>query len=167
MKVSKAMTKDVKIGSPSQTIREAAQAMAELDVGSLPVGDNDRLVGMITDRDIAVRAVAQGKGPDTSVREVMSTDVKYCFDDDDLEEVAENMGDIKVRRLPVLNREKRLVGIVSLGDIARRDDGSAGDAIRPISEPGGEHSQSRDCLTSDGALQTIRAGALARVPALP
>jgi CBS domain-containing protein len=142
MKVSKAMTKDVKIVSPSQTIKEAAQAMAELDVGSQPVGENDRLVGMITDRDIAVRAVAQGKGPNTPVSEVMSTEVKYCFDDDELEEVAENMGDIKVRRLPVLNREKRLVGIVSLGDIARRDDNSAGDAIRAISEPGGEHSQS-------------------------
>jgi CBS domain-containing protein len=142
MKISKAMTKDVKIASPSQTIRDAAQTMAELDAGSLPVGDNDRLVGMITDRDIAVRAVAQGLGPDTPVGEVMSSEVKYCYDDDDLEEVAENMGDIKVRRLPVLNREKRLVGIVSLGDIARRDDGSAGDAIRAISEPGGEHSQS-------------------------
>ena len=142
MKVSKAMTKDVKITSPSQTIQDAARAMVELDAGSLPVGENDRLVGMVTDRDIAVRAVALGLGPDTPVREVMSEEVKYCFDDDDLEEVAENMGDIKVRRLPVLNREKRLVGIVSLGDIARRDDGSAGEAIRSISEPGGEHSQS-------------------------
>ena len=142
MKVSKAMTKDVKLVSPTETIKQAAQTMAELDFGSLPVGENDRLVGMITDRDIAVRAVAQGKGPDTKVRDVMSTEVKYCFEDEDLEEVAENMGDIKVRRLPVLNGEKRLVGIVSLGDIARRDDGSAGDAIRAISEPGGEHSQS-------------------------
>jgi CBS domain-containing protein len=141
MKVSRAMTKDVKIASPSQTIRDAAQAMAEIDAGSLPVGENDRLVGMITDRDIAVRAVAAGLGPDTPVREVMSAEVKYCFDDEDLEDVAENMGDIKVRRLPVLNREKRMVGIVSLGDIARRDDDSAGDAIRAISEPGGEHSQ--------------------------
>jgi CBS domain-containing protein len=142
MKIAKAMTKDVKMVSPSQTIQEAARAMAELDFGSLPVADNDRLVGMITDRDIAVRAVARGHGPDTPIRDVMSSEVKYCFDDDDLEEVAENMGDIKVRRLPVLNQEKRLVGIVSLGDIARRDDGSAGDAIRAISEPGGEHSQS-------------------------
>jgi CBS domain-containing protein len=142
MKVSKAMTKDVKIVSPTQTIQEAARAMAESDFGSLPVGEDDRLVGMITDRDIAVRGVARGRAPDTPVREVMSSDVKYCFDDDELEEVAENMGDIKVRRLPVVNREKRLVGIVSLGDIARRDDGSAGDAIAAISEPGGEHSQS-------------------------
>jgi CBS domain-containing protein len=142
MKISKAMTRDVKMVAPTQTIRDAAQAMAELDFGSLPVADGDRLVGMITDRDITVRAIAQGRGPDTAVREVMSSEVKYCFDDADLEDVAENMGDIKVRRLPVLNREKRLVGIVSLGDIARRDDGSAGDAIRAISEPGGEHSQS-------------------------
>jgi CBS domain-containing protein len=141
MKVGKAMTQDVNIASPDQTIQEAARLMAKLDVGSLPIGENDRLVGMITDRDIAVRAVGQGLGPDTPISKVMSKDVKYCFDDDEIDEVAENMGDIKVRRLPVLNRDKRLVGIVSLGDIARRDDDSAGPALKQISEPGGEHSQ--------------------------
>ena len=95
--------------------------MAEIDAGALPVGENDRLVGMITDRDIAVRAVADGKGPDTPIREIMTTEVKYCFEDDEIDEVALNMADIQVRRLPVLNDQKRLVGIISLGDIALTD----------------------------------------------
>ena len=145
MQVNEAMSSDVKIASPDQSIRDAAKMMAELDAGVLPVGENDKLVGMITDRDIAVRAVAAGKPPTTPVREVMSSEVKYCFEDDDLDDVAENMADIKVRRLPVLNREKRLVGIVSLGDIALFDGaGSAGSALCVISEPGGDHSQSGD-----------------------
>ena len=145
MQVNEAMSSDVKIASPDQSIRDAAKMMAELDAGVLPVGENDKLVGMITDRDIAVRAVAAGKPPTTKVREVMSSEVKYCFEDDDLDDVAENMADIKVRRLPLLNREKRLVGIVSLGDIALFDGaGSAGSALCVISEPGGDHSQSGD-----------------------
>jgi CBS domain-containing protein len=139
------MSKDVRIANPNQSIRDAARMMAEIDAGILPVGDNDRLVGMISDRDIAIRAVASGKGPDTPVRDVMSKEVKYCFDDEDLGEVAQNMADIKVRRLPVLNREKRLVGIVSLGDVALTDGpANAGDALCGISEPGGAHSQSGD-----------------------
>jgi CBS domain-containing protein len=136
------MTTDVKIANPNQPIRDAARMMAQLDAGILPVGDNDRLVGMITDRDIAVRAVGAGKGPDTPIREIMSKEVKYCFEDDDLDEVAQNMADIKVRRLPVLDRDKRLVGILSLADIALTDGaGSVGSALCGISEPGGEHSQ--------------------------
>src|SRR5438045_5501419 len=110
MRVSEAMTREVRVANPDQSIREVARIMAEIDAGALPVGDNDRLVGMITDRDIAIRAVAAGKPPTTPIREVMSSEVKYCFEDEDLSHVAENMGDIKVRRLPVLNREKRLVG---------------------------------------------------------
>ena len=145
MQVREAMSDDVRIANPNQSIRDAAILMAKIDAGSLPVGDNDRLVGMITDRDIAVRAVALGKGPDTPVRDVMSQDVKYCFEDDDVGEVAQNMADIKVRRLPVLNKSKRLVGIVSLGDLALADGpANAGEALCGISEPGGEHSQSRD-----------------------
>jgi CBS domain-containing protein len=145
MRVSEAMTSDVRIASPDQTIAEAARLMAELDAGVLPVGANDRLVGMITDRDIAIRAVATGKTAQTPVREVMSKEVKYCFEDEDLDDVAENMAEIKVRRLPVLNRDKRLVGIVSLGDIAMTDGPeNAGDALCGISEPGGQHSQSID-----------------------
>jgi CBS domain-containing protein len=142
MKVSKVMTRDVRLVEPTQTIRDAAQMMAELDTGILPVRKGDRLVGMITDRDITVRAVAQGRGPDTTVREVMTDEVKYCFEDDDTNDVARNMADIQVRRLPVLDSDKRLVGIISLGDIAVTDESSqAGDAVAGISQLGGEHSQ--------------------------
>jgi CBS domain-containing protein len=140
MRVSEAMTRDVKICTPGQTIREVASIMAEIDAGAMPVGENDRLIGMITDRDIAIRAVAQGKGPDTPVREVMSEHIHYCYDDEDLDHVAHNMGDIRVRRLPVVNREKRLVGIISLGDVARTEGGAiAGDAVAGVSQPGGAH----------------------------
>ncbi|MCW5659254.1 MAG: CBS domain-containing protein [Burkholderiaceae bacterium] len=143
MKVSEAMTRDVSIASPDDTLQQAASKMAELDAGVLPVGAGDRLVGMLTDRDIAVRAVAQGKGPQTPVRDVMSEEVKYCFEDEELTDVTANMGDIQLRRLPVLNRDKRLVGIVSLGDIVTTggDSRQAGQALAGISQPGGEHSQ--------------------------
>jgi CBS domain-containing protein len=151
MQVKDAMSNDVRIVNPNQSIREAARTMAEIDAGALPVGENDRLVGMITDRDIAVRAVAQGKGPATLVRDVMSEEVKYCFEDDDIDEVAQNMADLKVRRLPVLNANKRLVGIVSLGDLALTDGPeNAGEALCGISEPGGAHSQSGDGATMRG-----------------
>lgn len=142
MKVSEAMTRDVMIASPDQTISDAARMMAECDAGALPVGQNDRLVGIITDRDIAVRAVAERLSPDTPVREVMSQEVLYCYDDEDVEQVAKNMGDNQVRRLPVVNRTKRLVGIISLGDVSRSAmPDTAGEAIADISEPGGTHSQ--------------------------
>jgi CBS domain-containing protein len=119
--------------------------MAQIDAGVLPVGENDRLVGMITDRDIAIRGVGAGKGPQTPVREIMSREVMYCFEDDELDDVVANMADIKVRRLPVLDHDKRLIGILSLGDIALTDGaGSAGSALCGISEPGGDHSQSMD-----------------------
>ena len=141
MRVSEAMTRDVRVASPGQSIREVARMMDEIDAGALPVGENDRLVGMITDRDIALRAVAQGKGPDTPVRDVMSREVKYCYEDEDLEHVAENMGDLQVRRLPVVSRDKRLVGIVALGDIARSEDhGTTGQATEQFSKRGGKHS---------------------------
>ncbi len=142
MKVSEAMTRDVRIASPDQTIQEAASMMAEVDAGVLPIGENDRLVGMITDRDITVRAVAQGKGPQTTVREVMTSDVQYCFEDEDTDQVARTMANSQVRRLPVLNRDKRLVGILSLGDLAVMEGGQpAGEALSGISAPGGQHSQ--------------------------
>src|SRR3954462_14972435 len=142
MKVSEAMTRDVRVASPGDTIRQAAKTMASLDAGVLPVGENDHLIGMITDRDIAIRGIAQGKGPKAKVRDVMTEDVKYCFDDQEVEEVTRNMADIQVRRLPVLNRDKRLVGILSLGDVATSRDGkAAADALSGISRPGGEHVQ--------------------------
>jgi CBS domain-containing protein len=143
MKVSDLMTRDVHIASPSQKLREAAAEMEKCDVGVLPVGENDRLVGMITDRDIAVRGVSHGLGPDASVRDVMSKDVRYCFDGDDLEDIAQNMADEQIRRLPVLNRDKRLVGIISLGDIAVSQEVQAGGAaLSGISQSGGRHCQS-------------------------
>ena len=142
MKVSEAMSSDVRVANPEQTIEQAARMMASLDAGVLPVGEHDRLVGMITDRDIAIRGVAQGKGPDAKVRDVMTSDVKYCYEDEEIADVTLNMADIQVRRLPVLDHNKRLVGILSLGDVAVTDeDERAGEALTGISRPGGEHNQ--------------------------
>jgi CBS domain-containing protein len=134
LKIKEIMTKQVHWLNPDQTIREAARKMSEEDVGALPIADHDRLVGMITDRDIAIRAVAEGKSPSTKLREVMSAQLKYCFEDEDLDHVSTNMAQIQMRRLPVMNREKRLVGIVSLGDLATRGAGrQAAEALRGIS----------------------------------
>jgi CBS domain-containing protein len=142
MKVKQAMTSEVRVASPDQTIREAAQLMAELDAGALPVAENDRLVGMITDRDIAVRAVAEGLPADTPISEIMSHEVLYCYEDQALDDVARNMGQVQVRRLPVVNRDKRLVGIVSFADLARTEQPTTvGRAVSHVSEPGGKHSQ--------------------------
>jgi CBS domain-containing protein len=142
MKVKQAMTSEVRVASPEQTIREAAQLMAELDAGALPVAENDRLVGMITDRDIAVRAVAEGLPADTPISAIMSREVLYCFEDQALDDVARNMGQVQVRRLPVVNRDKRLVGIVSFADLARTEQPTTvGRAVSHVSEPGGKHSQ--------------------------
>ena len=142
MKVSEIMTRDVRLLSPDQTIREAASLMADIDVGSLPISENDRLVGMITDRDIVIRAVAHGKPADTKVAEVMSKEMLYCLDTDEIDDVARNMGKAQVRRLPVVNGDKRLVGIVSLGDLARNDDpATIGRTVTKVSTPGGKHNQ--------------------------
>jgi len=141
MKVSKYMTRDVQLVTPTQSIREAARMMGEIDAGSLPVQEDDRLVGVITDRDIAVRAVAQDKSPDTPVRDVMSREVLYCFEDQEVKEIARNMGDVKVRRLPVVNRDKRLVGIISVGDLALEEPALTASAVTNISKHGGRHSQ--------------------------
>jgi CBS domain-containing protein len=135
MQVQELMSRSVDIIDPNSTIRDAARKMRADNVGALPVGENDRLVGMVTDRDIAVRAVAEERAPGTtSVREVMSEKVAYCYEDDDAERAAKVMTDHQVRRLPVLNRDKRLVGIVSLADLARHDGGAAGHALEGVSE---------------------------------
>ncbi len=142
MRVNEVMTRNVRVASPKDTIREAARIMAQIDAGVVPVGENDRLVGMLTDRDIAVRAVAEGKGPDTTVGEVMTPDVQYCFDDEDIDEVCQNLCDQQIRRIPVVNRQKRLVGILSLGDLALSGgNGATGETLAAISRPGGMHSQ--------------------------
>jgi CBS domain-containing protein len=142
MRVNEAMSLDVFVAHPDQTILEAARAMCDIDVGALPVAENDRLVGIITDRDIAVRAVAENRGPSTPVRKVMTRDVKFCYDDEDADHVARNMGDQQIRRLPVFNRDKRLVGILALSDLANQGGAQpAAQALEGISQPRGRHSQ--------------------------
>jgi len=140
MKISDVMTREVRVASSDTTLREAARLMAELDAGVLPVANSERLIGMVTDRDIAIRGIAEGLGPDAKVSEVMTGDVKYCFEEDDCDDVAKNMGEIQIRRLPVVDAKKRLVGIVSIGDLAvtMSPDGDAvGDSLAGISRPNG------------------------------
>jgi CBS domain-containing protein len=118
------------------TIRDAARAMRADNVGALPVGENDRLVGMVTDRDIVVRAVAEERpAGNTTVRQVMSEGICYCFEDDDVEDAAQVMAKHQVRRLPVLNRNKRLVGVIALADLGRSEDEAAQGALKDISQP--------------------------------
>lgn len=141
MRIADIMTKDVHVASPDDTVATIAREMARNDIGFLPVGDNDRLVGMITDRDIVVRCVADGRDDRTRVADIMTADVKYCFDDEEVSDVARSMGDEQVRRLPVVDRNKRLVGVVSLADAARRDPSLAGIGLQGVTNPGGPHNQ--------------------------
>ncbi len=142
MKVSEVMTRDVATVRADQTAREAAGFMLNADAGSIPVIEGDRLVGMITDRDIAVRGVAKGNGPETPVRELMTNDIVCARIDDDVEEVASKMGEAQVRRLPVIDEHERLCGIVSLGDLSREGDvETAAQALEGVAQPGGEHRQ--------------------------
>ena len=142
MKVSEVMTRSVVTVSPEQTAREAASFMLSNDAGSIPVTDGERLVGIITDRDIAVRGVANGRGPDTSVRELMSGSVICAQLGDDVDDVATKMSDEQVRRLPVVDENHRLCGIVSLGDLSREAAGSeAAEALEGVSAPGDQHRQ--------------------------
>ena len=142
MNISDCMTRDVQLAEPGMTLREAARLMAECDAGVLPVGENDRLVGMLTDRDIAVRGVAEGKGPDSTVGETMSRDVCWCYEDEPIEEALARMGEEQIRRMPVLNRNKRLVGIISMADLTdSAQPHQTGAALSAISREGGQHSQ--------------------------
>ena len=142
MKVSECMTSQVETITADQTVQEAAKFMLQADAGSIPVVDGDRLIGMITDRDIAVRGIAKGNGPDTPVRELMTDDLIVARADDDIEEAARKMSSAQVRRLPVIDAEEKLCGIVSLADLSREaDDASAEQALQGISQPGGQHSQ--------------------------
>jgi CBS domain-containing protein len=144
MKIAKAMSHDVQMIDPDRTIREAASLMQKIDCGVLPVAENDRLVGMITDRDIAIRGIGGGKGPESKVRDVMTQEVMYCFEDEDVTHVAGNLAELQIRRLPVMNREKRLVGIVSLGDLATAGSlPKTARALHGISQKGGRHNQSK------------------------
>jgi CBS domain-containing protein len=144
MKVSEIMTRDVELVTPKDSVRTAAKMMADIGAGALPVAENDRLVGMVTDRDIAVRAVARNKPADKcTVREVMSKGIRYAFEDEDVAAMSQKMGEWQVRRLPVLNRDKRLVGVVSLGDVAleAKDAKSSATAMAGIARPTGRRQQ--------------------------
>lgn len=134
--IAEVMTTDVEVVRPEETLRDAARAMADLDVGSLPVCDGKKLIGMITDRDITVRAVAEGKSSDTPVSEVMTEDVIWCFESDSVDEVLQQMSDAQVRRIPVVDADRQLVGIVALGDIALEEDEDVDETLRDISMPG-------------------------------
>jgi CBS domain-containing protein len=142
MKVSEVMTKDIETVRPDQQARDAARFMLQADAGSIPVTDGERLVGMITDRDIAVRGVALGYGPETLVSDLMTSGVVSAHADDAIEEAARKMSEAQVRRLPVIDDQDRLVGIVSLGDLAREtDEDTAGQALEGVSAPGSQHQQ--------------------------
>jgi CBS-domain-containing membrane protein len=142
MKVSEVMTRDVQTIRPEQSAQQAATFMLNADAGSIPVTEGDRLIGMITDRDIAVRGVAQGHGPDTPVRELMTNDIVCARIDDDCDEVASKMSEAQVRRLPVVDEQERLCGIVSLGDLAREGAiDTAEQALEGVAQPGGQHQQ--------------------------
>ena len=142
MKISELMTSNIETVGPDQTAREAASFMLSADTGSIPVCEDDKVIGMITDRDIAVRGVATGKGPDCSVRELMSKDIVCARDTDDAQAIARRMSEAQVRRLPVLDESDRLVGMVSLGDLARETSGeSAHRALEGVSAEGGKHQQ--------------------------
>ena len=135
--VSQAMTRGVRTISPQDSLVMAAQAMDELNVGSLPVCDGQRLMGIVTDRDIVTRGVAQGCAIDQAkVSDVMSHNVQWCFEDQSVEEVADRMSQVQIRRVPVLDRDQQLVGMLSLGDMATKGaDGTASRALGSISEP--------------------------------
>jgi CBS-domain-containing membrane protein len=142
VKVHEVMTRNVQTVSPDQRAQEAASFMLTADTGSIPVTEGDKLIGMITDRDIAVRGIAKGHGPETLVRELMSSDVVCARHDEDVADVANRMSEAQVRRLPVIDEQEKLCGIVSLGDLSREtDNGTAGQALQGVSQPGGQHQQ--------------------------
>ena len=142
MKISEVMTREVATVQADQTAREAANFMLQGDAGSIPVTDGERLIGMITDRDIAVRGVAKGHGPDTPVRDLMTSGLICAREDDNVDEVATKMSEAQVRRLPVIDDSENLVGIVSLGDLSRETEGEAAhEALEGVSAEGGQHQQ--------------------------
>lgn len=140
MKVADVMTRDVRLASPDDTLQAIASRMADEDIGFLPVGENDRLVGTITDRDIVARAVAHGMDGKSCVRDAMTHDVMYCFEDESIDDVIHNMSDIQVRRMPVIDRNKRLVGVVSMADAAiKYNPAVTGAAMCGVMQPEGFH----------------------------
>lgn len=157
--VSEMMTRDVRFVAPQESLQRAAQMMDELNVGALPVCDNGRLVGMVTDRDITIRATAAGRSPqEAHVDEVMSTDVRWCFEDQPLDDVMTQMADSQIRRVPVVSHdeEHKLVGIVSLGDVATKTPGGAqkaevGQVVETVSSPSEPERQAGGSDVAGGA----------------
>lgn len=142
MKISEVMSRDIEVASPTDSIQSVAQKMAQMDVGALPVCDGRRIQGMVTDRDITVRAVAQGISPDSPVSQVMTGNLEYVMADDDLDRAADKMADHQIRRLPVIDENQQLVGIISLGDLAQEHRAKiVGRTLEEISEPGGRGNQ--------------------------
>ncbi len=136
-KLKDVMSRDVQVISPDDTIKEAAQHMRKGNFGMMPVGEDDRMIGAISDRDIAIRAVADDKGPGTKVREVMSERIVWAYEDDSVDDAVKLMSEHQIRRLAIVNADKRLVGIVALGDFAvvSADIEAAGEALAEISKP--------------------------------
>jgi CBS domain-containing protein len=134
MQVREIMTGNVECVPPDLSIEHAARKMKVLDVGFLPICENDRLIGAVTDRDIVIRAVAEGNDYQTTARDIMTKEVHYCFEDDDIEECAHQMKENSIKRILVLNRDKRLVGVVSIGDLSKVEKAEAGEALKDISE---------------------------------
>lgn len=132
MQIKDVMTPQCEWIAPDASLEEAAKIMQDKDIGFIPVGENDKLIGAVTDRDIVTRAVAKGANGSTQVRDVMTPQVKYCYDDQAVDSICQNMSDIKVRRLPVVNRDKRLVGVVSLGDVSQGHILESGEALQAI-----------------------------------
>jgi CBS domain-containing protein len=142
MNIRDLMTSDVQTVAPGDSIQQAASFMLSADTGSIPVCDGEKVIGMITDRDIAVRGTAKGLGPDAPVRDLMSKDVVCARDTDDVLAIAQSMSDKQVRRMPVVDADDRLVGMVSLGDLSRQSQQSAADtALHGVSAKGGQHQQ--------------------------
>jgi CBS domain-containing protein len=138
MQVAEIMTRHTEVVPSDFLLKDAALKMRQLDIGALPIRDGDRLVGMLTDRDITIRATAEGRDPaKTQVRDVMTPQVVYCFEDQDASEVAKLMQEKQIRRLPIFNREKKLVGIVSLGDLAVHSgkEKLVSKTVKEVSEP--------------------------------
>jgi CBS domain-containing protein len=135
MKIKDVMTPDVSFVSPDTPVAEIAQRMRDEDIGVVPVTENDRMIGMVTDRDIVVRCVASGSVEGATARTAMSPRVLYCYEDQSVNEILENMAEQQVRRMPVVNRDKRLVGVVSIGDLSQKSQRKAGESLKGISQP--------------------------------
>lgn len=138
LSIRQVMTRDVTIVTLNDSLQTAAQMMREFDIGLIPVGEQAQLVEMLSDRDIAIRAVAEGLSPTELVEKIMSAEVAYIFEDDSVEEAARYMSELQVRRLPVVNHDHQLVGIVSLGDVSLSQWQAAGEALNGISQPNGD-----------------------------